>query len=472
MRYVTLLDVLGLEWSQLSTEIFTPTAGILISGEDIGMSRHNADFRLRVRHPIIGSIIFDIGAPDDHLKFELLNRLIERLDPGRYEDMEVLNSIITDEALIGTLSSSEFKRAIFDRLAEVLPDDPFVLQHRSILERRLDNSELALKYAREAVRFSQNNSAIQNTLGFALELAARKAPPSDVLIRRGYLNEATKIFNEGIRRFPLDPYNYSGLASVMRQNIESETDRNKREQLQALAISMLEEACEITDESPVIVTLLGGQWAQLGNAEEAIVKLRKSLTLEPNENRVRDLLIRLLDRAGEVSEAYELSVAGAKIDPTLWRMQRHIARLGQKVGIPKDTIRGHFEAAIRHNKSDISLLVELGAYLYQAGDIQDAEKVFLDSKSLFFAQSQQRASVFWWQDQRGKKRIFSGKVHAMSGAKATAITVPENIKVPFWKTYAEAGNIRLGTPITFQIGFNHLGPFARILLDASVATAR
>lgn len=470
MRYETLLYVLGLEWSQLASEIFTPTAGILISGEEIGMSRHNADFRLRVRHPIIGSIIFDVGAPDDHTKFELLNKLLERLDPGRFEDREVLNAIVTGEALIGTLSSPEFKRALFDRLADVLPDDPFVLQHRSILERRMEKPEAALKYARESARLNPNNPAIQNTLGLALELAAKKAPATDLLLKRGYINEATKIFKEGIRRFPADPYNYSGLAHVMKQEVEAEQEQAKRDLLQTSIISMLEEALEATDNDPVIVTLAGNHWSLLGSSDEAIQRLYRTIQTEPTENRARDLLIRLLEKQNRLQESHELAVAGAKIDPTQWRFQRHIARLGRKLGALKDTIKGHYEAAIRHNKGDIWLLVEYGAYLFQSDELTAANRIFEESRSLFYKQTINKTPTFWWEESAGKKKVFKGKVLSMSGASATAISIPENYKVPFWKTYAEAGNISLGMPITFQIGFNHNGPFGRILVSAPIAT--
>jgi Tfp pilus assembly protein PilF len=250
----------------------------------------------------------------------------------------------------------------------------------------------------------------------------------------------------------------------MRQEIENERDPDKKDLLQTKAVSMLEDALEVTGDSPVIVSILGSHWNELGNSpEDAIARLTKALKTDPTENRIRDLLIRLLERQGAVSEARDLAIAGAKIDPTFWRMQRHIARLGRKLGAVKDTVKGHYEAAIRHNKSDVTLLVEYGAFLFQEDDMAEALKVFADSKPLFYSQTQQQAKNVFWNDASGRRREFKGKVHSMSGAIATAISIPENMKVPFWKTYAGAGNISVGTPITFNIGFNHMGPFARIL---------
>ncbi len=137
IRYETLIHLLELRYDQLGTEIFQPTEGVLISGEVSGSSRHNAGFRLTTRHPVIASIIFDMAAPDDDSKFDILNRLLTQLDPGYHEDQILLNAIVRRRELVDTFVSYEKRRALYERLATILPDDPYVLQHRSILEREL-----------------------------------------------------------------------------------------------------------------------------------------------------------------------------------------------------------------------------------------------------------------------------------------------------------------------------------------------
>ena len=90
-----------------------------------------------------------------------------------------------------------FEKAFFnrlERLATILPDNPYVLQHRSILERDLDNPKLAIEFARRALRLEPNNPALQNTLGLALESAAQSE--DDPLRRKAFLSEATKLFAE------------------------------------------------------------------------------------------------------------------------------------------------------------------------------------------------------------------------------------------------------------------------------------
>ena len=464
VRYATLQHVLGLSWTDFRKEIFTPTAGILISGEEIGRSRHNADFRLRVRHPIIGSVIFATAAPNDHTKFDLINRLIEKLDPGHLEDKRLLNAIVKGDELIGTFSSAEFKRAIYDRLADALPDDSYVFQHRSNLERNLNEPKEALKYARMAATLSPNHPFIQNTLGLALEACARNAGEKEQLAKRGWIAEASKIFKEEIARSKRDPYGYLGTVLLLRLEASEEKDKMKQSVLKAKALSVLEEAMDETSGHSVIVTQLGLQWKMMGNAEEAIKILEDALSKESRESRLRELLITLLERKGETKKAYDLALAGATIDPTFWRMQRHIARLAKKIGLPTATVKGHYEAALRHNKGDISLIVELAALLFMNGQPDEAEKYFVQAKGLSVSGSDKAAIGIWWEEKPGTRKQFSGKISKIRGAIAFVLSVPENIEAQFWKTYADMADLKVGDTVSFQIGFNAFGPAARIRL--------
>ena len=82
IRYETLLDLLGVSWSELNEQVFAPAYGVLISVESSGHSRHNVGFRISVRHPVIGSVVFDTVAPDDDAKLKVFQSILARSDPG------------------------------------------------------------------------------------------------------------------------------------------------------------------------------------------------------------------------------------------------------------------------------------------------------------------------------------------------------------------------------------------------------
>ena len=71
-----------------------------------------------------------------------------------------------------------------------------------------------------------------------------------------------------------------------------------------------------------------------------------------------------------------------------------------------NSVRGHYEAAIRHHKGDVGLVVELGAYLLTKGAYEDANKVFgtLRDRSLSAQERNQMRDI--WRDNNGKPLVF------------------------------------------------------------------
>jgi hypothetical protein len=458
LRYANLISILNLHWNQLGTEILRPADGVLITGEVAGSSRHNAGFSLRARHPVIASIIFAAAAVDDRAKFVVINDIITQLDPGYPEDRRLLDEIVRRKEIVNTLASPENRRAIYDRLQAVLPGNAFVLQHRSILERDLNEPELAIKYAREAVGLERTNPILLNTLGMALEYAGRSA--GDPLRRQALLREAGKLFEDGIHRDASDPFAYVGKVNLLKQQIEDEADGDRRNVLKANALSLLEEAYELTDESPII----GGQLAEfreeLGDAKAATQILRAALEKKPTDSRLRDLLVQFILDEGRFAEALKIAMDGVQFDPTSWRLQRHAARLMRVLKKPVDSVKGHYEAAIRNRKGDVSLAVELGAFLFVSGRSAEAAVVFSQSRDLPVPAYEKRRVREWWKDDAGQRRTFVGRVRSVKSATGMALAIPENFDAFFWRTRNELADLRVDEIITFTIGFNAHGAIA------------
>jgi hypothetical protein len=137
LRYETLIRILNLRYNQLGSDLLIPTEGILVAGQETGNSRHNIGYRLRTRHPIIASIIFALAAPDDAKKFAVLNGLLSNLDPGYPEDLRLLHEMTKRKELVNTFSEHAMRRALYDRIAAILPGNGYLFQHRSIIEREM-----------------------------------------------------------------------------------------------------------------------------------------------------------------------------------------------------------------------------------------------------------------------------------------------------------------------------------------------
>lgn len=454
------MRIFDLDYEKLKSEIFIPTEGILISGEASGFSRHNIGYKLGTRHPIIASIIFATAVDQDEIKFKIFNDIITSLDRGFKDDYRLLQEITRNRQLVGVFTSDEKKRAFYDQLESILPDSPYVLQHRSILERELDNRSVAISYARRAVALNPKSHMLKNTLGLALEFESRYIV--DRAKNKALISEAEKIFNEEIDQEPSNPYGYIGKVLILRHEINREIDIEKKAILQAQALSFLEEAYERTDKSPIIASELANQKKLLGDPADAIKILRTALQKKPNDERLCDMLIRL-EIEHDPAQAIKTAESGEKYSPTSWRIQRHLARIKRNNSYTLESVRGHYEAAIRHNKGDIDLLVELGSYLFINGKFPEARSVFDKSKKLEASGYDKHQERYFWTDKNNEKKLFSGKVKEIYGSLGFVIAIPDNFEACYYRTYADLSKLKNNDLVKFYVGFNAHGSVARFI---------
>ncbi|OWK42234.1 hypothetical protein FRUB_04312 [Fimbriiglobus ruber] len=404
-------------------------------------------------------MIFESAVPDDEAKFEIINSILTNLDPGFREDYQLLNEVFRRKEFIGSLASATMKRAIFDRIQTLLPGNPFVLQHRSILEKDLADIDEAIRYAKSAQKLEPSNAAIINTLGLAYEYKARIS--KDRFERDRLLQDALRLFEEGIRKEPRSPFGYLGKHFVLRHSVTAALTNEENGIARAGVLSFLEMAHEQTNESPVIGKELALARRDLGDVPQAIAILKAGIERTPNETRLRDLYITLLLQKGDVASAREVAFDGAKIDPSSWRLQRHIARLRRMGNEPVGGVKGAYEAAIRANKGDVSLYIELASYLFMSGDWTGAATVFEQANALpLTGQDRSRIRDHWREG--SNKIVFDGIIRRIRGGGGTVMAVPRNFEAFFWRSSNRLMALREGDKVKFTVGFNTKGAVAFI----------
>jgi len=470
IRNETLLRLLNCSVSELAEAVFKPTEGVLISSQVIGRSRHTIGYKVRPRHPVIASVVFSTAASDDAQKLEVINSILSALDPGYHEDRYLLNAMVSRRELVKTLASPENQRGVYDRLAQLLPENAFVYQHRSILERELGDIEKSLDFAYEAKKIEPHNAAVDNTLGLALEMAARSE--RQPMRRQAFLREATSLFESGISSDKENPFGYLGKVYVLRQQMNEEPSADRRMVLQAEILSVLETGSEETDESPVLQGEMAKEQKSLGEISDAIATLEATLNRQPSNERIANLLIQFLIqqsqkdktlRASNLAKAKEVANKGIAHSPNSWRLHKHMARLLVEQGVAHDIVTEHYRAAIRSNQKEVSLYVEMAAYLFKEGDHEGAKKVFMQADQLPINSQAKHKIYHWFVDERGYRRKFAGKVSQIAGAGGFVIAVPENFQAYFWRRTGDTASLAKGDSVGFYVGFNCRGAVAKII---------
>jgi len=461
IRYNTLAHLLGCDFQKLTEAVFKQTKGILLSSEFIGRTRHTIGYKLRVRHPVIASVVFDTAAPTDKDKYDILSFIIESLDCGYREDKSLLDELVRRRELVGTFEHPDYKRAIYDRLAEALPNNAYVAQHRSILERELGDDEAALRFAREAVRLNPHNRAIKNTLGFALAGASRLQPDSTA--SKAMAMEATSLFKAESSSAHSSGYGHLGLAQMRRQEFEAEKDPDRRRALMLEALALAEAAREEIDRPKLVDGEIALLKSELGDRGDAIKMLRTTLAADPSVTRIRELLVKFLVEDGEFDEALTVTQAGLRYAPTDWRLRRHAARLLDWTGASVGAVREHYDAALRSNRGSVALVVELGGFLFRRAEYSDAKSCFAQANDIAQSASEKNRVRCRWLDDSGRKRVFSGTVSKLSGGGAFARAIPENFEAFFWRGHGIHDDLAAGDAVEFNVGFNARGARAVVI---------
>jgi hypothetical protein len=261
---------------------------------------------------------------------------------------------------------------------------------------------------------------------------------------------------------PNDPYNYVGQVYVLRQKANMEEDEKRRALLKAEALAVLEEGYEATLKSSIVANELAQQKRLLGSSEDAKSLLRTAMKQKPTDERLRDMLVLFEIESGNDKDAMRIAIEGAKLNPTSWRFQIHLARLKRRKKAATEAIKGHYQSALRNRKGDLFLLVEYGSFLFIEGLYTEARTIFEQAKFLPISGQEKRNILVWWKDDEGKDRVFGGRIKSIQGPGAWVQAVPDNFDVFFWRVHA-LGNLKQGDNVRFKVGFNALGPYAMIL---------
>ncbi len=463
LRYETLMRIINCDWDELVDSIFKETEGILVSSEATGHSRHNFGYKLRVRHPLIAQIIFANSAVSDQEKYDILNAIVSNLDPGYAEDKRLLETIVRRKELVRVFSNIDYARSFYNRLSEILPDNAYVLQHRSILERELLNADAALKFAREAIGLCPANIAIRNTLGLALEFASREE--NDPTKRSLFLNEAKRIFLDAIKKEPRDAFGYLGLHYVNLNEINTLTDDEERNKKQYEALGLLEEAKDVTANPSIVESEYAKLSQKLSGSEFAIKSLLRAIDKEPRNYRLRDVAAQFLIAAGDYSLAFRIAQEGLKHAPAEWKLFRHLARCHQEIENNSAVTTQYFESAIRNNRKNYKLYVEYASFLFKNGEYTDAKSMFYESNRIAENTFEKKRVIMFWLDKGPSmsKRSFKGEVESIQGASITIRAIPEGFLSRTWKSDGINNLLKIGDHVGYNVYFNTYGANAKIM---------
>jgi cold shock CspA family protein len=273
------------------------------------------------------------------------------------------------------------------------------------------------------------------------------------------LFEASKIFDENVRYESASPFGYVGKATILRTKLDNEHTKEGKAAVLTEAVAMLEEASDLTSESPIITGELAWFRRKLGDLGDVAALVREGVKRSPADVRLRRMLVQFERDFGNLKEAAATGIAGIQYAPTSWLLYRDVARLKRQLNEQTHIVKNFYESAIRHNQGDIALMIELGAFLFTRGNYTEYQKVFRDVDLLQVA-GHEKTRIRERMRAGSSLKSYSGKVKVIRGANGYITSDVDNVDIFFWRSDAGSTFLREGQRVSFHLGFNSKGAIA------------
>lgn len=359
-----------ISFAEFKKKIFKPLEFIVFNERDYKIN----DYVYSTRHPYIAQIIFELVLKDQQERYDEYIRILNNVDIDYSSDWSAFLDIINAKNLNEIFNDPIRINNIYDLALEINPEDPKLIQQRGIFQMisksgNLFTAETLLKEAKE---LDPDDIQISHSLA---ELALKKAESTNVSIeRKKYLETSRRLCREIIKKSKTHSFSFHTLLKIdlndfnesikedsgerIEKNVKQfEKTLNEAKQLfpnetfileiearfneflneKPQAIKILKDAFEINKASPFIAIRYAKLLDSNNRTEDAVIVLRSTLELNPNDKNVNYFLAKLISKVepsnhDEISHYYRRSFTkgDTRYDSQFW-YARSLFLKGDKV---------------------------------------------------------------------------------------------------------------------------------------------
>lgn len=323
------------------------------------------DYAYRARHSEIATVVFNEALQDPTDRFNEYVRVVRALNPMYSIDSSALKDMVRAKAVHDLFPNYEDGRAVFDVVAEVLPDNPHVLQQRANYERiRPDgNLRMAESLLQEARELAPSDPTITHTLA---EVLRKKAETAER---------------------PLERSRYRGEAAAVLRGIDSGSSTDKYAVVTRLKLA--------TDE---VRDLLSQDQVPDRQLDEAIREAEKSFNRArqryPGEQFVLSAEADFANTLRDHKRSREALESARRANPRDPFIASRLAAMLSESG-EADRAKEYLEEALESNSGDKRLNFQYAELLRGSAGASPDELVYFYRKS-FTKWDQNYESQFWF----------------------------------------------------------------------------
>lgn len=228
----------GISFEDFANQFFEPLENVVSLSKD----KKSGDYAYQARHSYIADIVFETVVKDRQSRFDLLARIIGKLNPDYSYDNDVLFHMIRAKTIAEWFPDPSLGRALYDIAEESVGRTAGLAHQRGLYEMRVSGDrgglDRAASYFAEAAELDPTSRAFKHSLS---ELALKRSELArSPLEAESYRREAARVASE-LASSGTSSYPYHTLAKVALADLR-DAQRNEEQAPSDLTTEAVSEA--------------------------------------------------------------------------------------------------------------------------------------------------------------------------------------------------------------------------------------
>ena len=463
-------------FEEFKNKFFLPLENVVITSWD-AITR---DYVYISRHHLIAEMVFDDNLQDQESRFELMMRIISKLNPTYSYDQRVLTGLVNYRVTSKYFSDTAKARSIYDAVLTSMGRDAHILQHYALYEKGKSNDIRELNKAEELLQEAESLAPWDNGIkhSFSELYLAKSDLSKSNMEMKSYLNKAEKIANDLIRKKPRTPHAYHTLSKISNKRLANAVERYEEENSQ-LNFESLNTAINDADiiiqkglqqfpNAPYLLTEYASFNDILNKSEKALLSLKKAFTENPRSVYVATRLVRTLNSKEDYEESKEILQKALEVNNSNLLLHRMMADVLRTLDPEKEWQTGeseieyHLRRSFTPNDKNYESQFRYARHLSLHGNWEEAKKIFGILKKVPLSYTQKMEPRLPVIDRNAKNIEYTGRVLKITSTYGFVKidTLGVDVYLGSEQVSDIEATIKYNDQVKFNLYFNMLGPVA------------
>lgn len=435
-----------------------------------------ADYSYQARHNYIAETVFERALKTAEEKFDVIMRILSKLNPDYSYDKIVFSHLIRARTLSEIMPRRELGMAIYEAAEQSAGRTALVLHQRALYEMRIAGQRIGLDRAetliKEAIDLEPNNNSLKHSLA---EVALRRSEIAQSPLEAASERQEAAMIAKRLTRNAKTPYAYHTLAKIMIADLDAaiKADKDNPSELSSEAVNRAIQAAEAAireglnrfPNEEFLLTSEAELSKLLSNADRALIALQKALKSNPKSELISSRLALIHTARKDYDQAIQVLKTALNYSPGDPRLNFQYAQaiIAQRPTADSDeaeTLLFHFKRAYQAG-SNIQSQYWYARQLFLAGKNSESKEIF--------GQLSRVAPPYLKRDDIGivmgplsQPRIYYGQVAYVTEGFGLVDNTAPFARIFFRRVGGlfETNDVKQNERVGYNIAFNAKGPIA------------